>query len=594
MKKIELLAPAGSYNSLKAAVNAGCDAVYLGGTMFGARAYADNFDLESLKCAIDYVHLRGKRLYLTVNTLLKTGELEQELYDYLIPFYQQGLDAVIVQDLGVVRFLSSYMKELPIHASTQMSLMMAEGAALLLPYQVKRLVPGRELSLDEIKRLKAGTSMEVETFIHGALCYSYSGQCLMSSMIGGRSGNRGRCAQPCRKPYRLIKQGRRSEEAYFLSPKDLCMLHRLSELSEAGIDSLKIEGRMKRAEYVAGVTAAYRRQLDILEQYGILEWEKRKKTQPLIFQNEVNQLKELYHRGGFCEGYYQRQNGMEMMSMRRPNHEGVFVGKVKEVQKDTIIISLEIPVQDQDVLEIRGEARSINFKVKTPQKREIRLKNNRAEHIKKGAEVYRTRNEALLNTLSELYISNNIKISLSGKAEAEYQGVFCLTLTSEEGHTVSASFGPVEKAVSKPSDRAEVVKRIKKTGDTHFVIDPLELTLEDNLFLSVSSLNEVRRKALSDMEQKILSSYHRAAKKRPDFAAGQAQKQKPTAEQFGYSVQISSLDQVTAVCSFSEVSEVICPVDTPLYSEIESICKQIKKAGWKTGFFYSSDTGLCI
>lgn len=310
-RKTELLSPAGSFDILKAVLHAGADAVYCAGNRFGARAYADNFNQEELLSAIDYVHLREKKLYLTVNTLLKERELEEELYEYLLPYYEAGLDAVIVQDLGVVRFIRIHFPELPIHASTQMTITGAYGAELMQKAGCSRIVTARELSLEEIKEIYEKTGAEIESFVHGALCYSYSGQCLLSSMIGGRSGNRGRCAQPCRLPYEL-EQGKKSP-AYLLSPKDLCTIDLIPELISHGIHSFKIEGRMKQAEYAAGVTSIYRSCIDRYEAapdqpYQVAESDRRK-------------LLDLGNRCGFTDGYYKRHNGREMMTLSKPSHE---------------------------------------------------------------------------------------------------------------------------------------------------------------------------------------------------------------------------------------------------------------------------------
>ena len=262
-REIEILAPAGSYESLKAAIAAGADAVYVGGNRFGARAYANNFSEEELLEAIDYVHLHGKKIYLTVNTLLKEKELERELYSYLLPYYRQGLDAVIVQDPGVLRFVREYFPSLPIHASTQMTITGADGARFMEEQGVERIVTARELSLQEIKEISEKTSLEIESFVHGALCYCYSGQCLYSSLLGGRSGNRGQCAQPCRLPYKVD-----GKTSYVMSLKDLCTVEFIPDLAEAGIYSFKIEGRMKKPEYVAAVTSIYRKYADLYLQKG--------------------------------------------------------------------------------------------------------------------------------------------------------------------------------------------------------------------------------------------------------------------------------------------------------------------------------------
>lgn len=306
-KKAELLSPAGSLETLKAVAAAGADAVYAAGNRFGARAYANNFTEEELLWAIDYLHLHGRRLYLTVNTLLKQEELCGELYDYLLPLYRQGLDGVIVQDLGVLAFLKERFPGLKLHASTQMFITGPEGAALAKKMGCSRIVPARELSLGELRQIRDRVDIEIEAFVHGALCYCYSGQCLLSSMLGGRSGNRGRCAQPCRLPYRT-----RDKEGHLLSPKDLCAIELLPELLESGVTSLKIEGRMKQAEYAAGVTGIYRKYLDAYyaepDAYA-------------VSGEDLKRLEDLGSRSGFTQGYYRKQNGPDMMAMERSAHQ---------------------------------------------------------------------------------------------------------------------------------------------------------------------------------------------------------------------------------------------------------------------------------
>lgn len=315
MKELELLAPAGAYQTLKAIMAAGADAVYVGGRAFGARAFANNFTEEELLEAIDYVHVHDKKLYLTINTLLKDREIEEQLYDYLLPYYEQGLDAAIVQDFGVIQFLKEAFPKLAIHASTQMTITGADGAAFLLDQGVKRIVTARELSLEEIRIIKEKTGAEIESFVHGALCYCYSGQCLLSSMIGGRSGNRGRCAQPCRLPYDVLNDNGKyltKEPSYVLSPKDLCTIQIIPQLAECGIDSFKIEGRMKQTEYAAGVTAIYRYYINRYQEYGKDVFEVKKE--------DYQKLLDLGNRSGFTDGYYKRHNGPEMITFEKPNH----------------------------------------------------------------------------------------------------------------------------------------------------------------------------------------------------------------------------------------------------------------------------------
>ncbi|MDP2841265.1 MAG: peptidase U32 family protein, partial [Candidatus Methanoperedens sp.] len=324
MHKPELLAPVGSKEALIAAIDNGADAVYFGGKLFSARQYASNFTKEELEWAIDYAHVRGVKAYVTVNTLIKDSELE-EACEYLQYLCNAGADAVIVQDLGVLRLLREQLPELPVHVSTQMTIHTVEGVKFLEEMGVKRVVLARELSLDEIKRIKSQTSMEIETFIHGALCFSYSGQCLLSSMIGGRSGNRGHCAQPCRKKY-----GMNGIEGYLLSPKDLNMSEHIPALVEAGIDSFKIEGRMKRHEYVAGVVRIYRK---LIERYF---------EAPEIFfilESEKYMLLQLFNRG-FTTGYFFGNPGSELMSRKYPYNLGTELGTVSGYDSRKKLLSL--------------------------------------------------------------------------------------------------------------------------------------------------------------------------------------------------------------------------------------------------------------
>ncbi|MBQ8878167.1 MAG: U32 family peptidase, partial [Lachnospiraceae bacterium] len=308
MKKVELLAPAGNYEAMIGAFTAGADAVYLGGSAFGARAYADNFTEEEIIKGIHYAHMQGKKVYLTVNTLVKEKEFPL-LYDFLLPFYTNGLDGVIIQDIGVFQYIKNQFPGMELHVSTQMTITGVHGARLLKDEGAVRIVPARELSLNEIKEIKEKVDIEIEAFIHGAMCYCYSGQCLFSSILGGRSGNRGRCAQPCRLPYQINKE----EEQYPLSMKDMCTLTLIPELTQAGIDSFKIEGRMKKPEYAAGVTALYRKYIDLYYNNP---------KDYTVANEDIAYLKKLYIRSDIQEGYYHRHKGKDMITPTSPAYVG--------------------------------------------------------------------------------------------------------------------------------------------------------------------------------------------------------------------------------------------------------------------------------
>ena len=316
-KDFELLAPAGSLEILKGVIESGADAVYVGGSMFGARAYANNFTEEELLEAIDFAHLRGVKVYLTVNTLIKNSEFSK-LYDYLLPYYKRGLDAVIVQDIGVVKAIHEYFPSMEIHTSTQMTVTGADGVRFLSQFGVTRVVMAREISLAEMKRIHEETGMELEAFVHGALCYSYSGQCLFSSILGGRSGNRGRCAQPCRLPYTV--EGKKDE--YILSLKDMCGIKALDKLHDAGVYSLKIEGRMKQLEYACGVVKYYRSYID---------------SKKPVSDADYDRIKALGNRCGFTDRYYFDHNGSDMVTYVKPN----FVSNAAEPSPEKRKLSIE-------------------------------------------------------------------------------------------------------------------------------------------------------------------------------------------------------------------------------------------------------------
>lgn len=427
----ELLAPAGSYESMTAAISAGADAVYLGGQLFGARAYANNLDTEQLKQAIDYVHLHKKSLYLTVNTLLKEDELEEKLYAYLKPLYEQGLDAVIVQDMGVFSFIKEFFPKLPIHASTQMTLTGVHGARMLKELGADRIVTARELSLKEIEEIHKEVDIEIESFVHGALCYCYSGQCLFSSIAGGRSGNRGRCAQPCRLPYT-----QNGKQQYYLSPKDLSTVSILPELIEAGIFSLKIEGRMKKPEYTAGVVSIYRKYLDLYLSHGTgYRYKVEDKDSKILF--------DIYNRGGFTEGYYKKHNGKDMMFLEGREGEG--------------------PV----------------------------------------------RNEALFEHIRKTYIETEKKELVSGVVTVLKDQPATATFSTDDV-TIQVTGETVMPAMKQPLDEAKIRKQLEKLGNTPFVLERLDIITDNESFLPVNALNELRRTAIEALNGEILAPFRRS------------------------------------------------------------------------------------
>ena len=507
-KKIEILAPAGSMECLKAALAAGADAVYAGGNRFGARAYADNFDEEGILEAIDYVHLHGRKLYLTVNTLLKEREIEKELYSYLLPLYKQGLDAVIVQDLGVLRFVKRHFPGLPIHASTQMTITGTGGAKLLEEEGAERIVTARELQLEEIRKISEETDVEIESFVHGALCYCYSGQCLFSSFLGGRSGNRGQCAQPCRMKYRGEGE---AQDAYLLSLKDICTLDYIPELIQAGIHSFKIEGRMKKPEYVAGTTAMYRKYTDLY--FELKEKGQNIKESFRVSEKDKQMLQDLYNRGGFHGGYYHTKRGKEMVSLLRPNHAGVQGVRIEKKEGRFWVGKALVQIHAQDVLELpvqkgkdKHDMYTCGFSAEKGEK--VRLSVSEKSGLKPGMILSRVRNQQLLTNLNEEYTSRKIKEKINGKFMLS-SGEF-VTLTITCGNVEATVAGErAQEALRQPMDRDRIRKQLEKTGNTPFEFEKLDIEIQGNPFIPIQSLNEIRREALDNLYRKIVEEYRR-------------------------------------------------------------------------------------
>lgn len=493
-KQVEILAPAGSYESLKAAVAAGADAVYIGGSRFGARAFADNLDEKMLLEAIDYVHLHGKQIYLTVNTLLKEGEMKNELFEYLLPYYRQGLDAVIVQDIGVLKFIREHFPDLPVHASTQMTITNVSGAKFLESLGVERVVTAREMTLPEIAEIAKETTLEIESFVHGALCYCYSGQCLYSSLIGGRSGNRGQCAQPCRLPYKV-----NGKTSYVMSLKDMCAIELIPDLIEAGIYSFKIEGRMKKPEYVAAVTAMYRKYVDLYLEKG--------REGFFVAKEDKEILMDIYNRGGFHSGYYKMWNGKEMLSLKRPNHAGVPAVQVMKQQGKEVRIKALVNLHKGDIVELPDQENyTLGKDIEQGTTANLAVKCKRP--LSKGTIWNRTRNETLLCQLREQIVERKVQEKINGKLILSSGNRAKLELSYGEVH-VFLEGEEVQEALNQPMEKARIEKQMRKTGNTAFSFEHLEVELQGNIFVPMQALNELRRRGIEKLEETILAQYRR-------------------------------------------------------------------------------------
>lgn len=499
----EILAPAGSYESMVAAVNAGCDAVYVGGKQFSARAYASNFETEELLNAIDYCHLRGVKIYLTVNTLFKEKEIAP-LMDYVNAMYSRGIDALILQDFGTAKHIRKHFKDLELHASTQMTVHHLRGVEFLREQGFQRVVLHREASLEEVSHILRHSDMEIECFVHGALCYAYSGQCLMSSILGGRSGNRGRCAGTCRLPYNMLEDSKKIKQKYghyLLSPKDIATLDLIPELMETGIHSYKIEGRMKSPEYVAAVTSMYRKYVD------------RYKADPKGYRVEDSDRKmllELYNRGGFSKGYYV-EGKQQIMSMKKANHQGMQIGKVASInpKQRQIKVKVSEEVRKGDTIEIwTGQEPIPRVNIPVNSVDGILTVKMDTRNIQKGQQVYRTRNQQTYNVMREEVIRGQRKNRVSCQVEMMKDKPLRLMLTYGDFYIYQEG-GVVQEARKQSLSEERLRSQLMKTGSYPFQMDITQVTMDGDSFIPISLINQVRRDALDQLSEVILEAYRR-------------------------------------------------------------------------------------
>ncbi|MGH4125374.1 MAG: DUF3656 domain-containing U32 family peptidase [Clostridium sp.] len=498
MNKIELLAPAGSMESVIAAVQMGADAVYIGGSKFSARAFAFNFDNENITRAVDYCHIYGVRVYVTVNTLVKDNELK-EIMEYVGFLYSVGVDALIVQDTGLIYLIRNNFPDFELHASTQMTIHNGEGALFLKNLGFKRIVLSRELSLSEIDFISNTLKVETEVFVHGALCICYSGQCLMSSIIGGRSGNRGRCAQPCRLPYTLIdKKTNREHKAYILSPKDTCTLDNLKDIVRTGTSSLKIEGRMKKPEYVAGVVEIYRRGLDNIYNNKIQK-----------LDNDTKILTQLFNREGFSKAYLYGNSGKDMMAYKVPKNSGIKIGKVASDLSVTLLEKVAL----KDGVMFNEDGFAISKIIVNGMEVQSAVMGDRVllkpTKYKAGDILYKISDVELMNELSKSYsdvfkrkIELNLLIDFSVNKPLRISTIYM-------GKNFNVFGENVQAALNKPLDSERIIKNLSKTGDTPFKINEVNFESFEDGFLPMAALNSVRRELTESIQNYITEKYKR-------------------------------------------------------------------------------------
>ena len=493
----ELLVPAGDMDSAKAAVNGGADAIYLGGKSFSARSFAKNFADEEIENLIDYALLRGVKIYIAVNTLYKNDEIPRVL-GFVNDMYKKGASAFILQDIGLAYLLKNHLPEIEMHASTQMTVHSLGGARFMREAGFSRVILSRELSLEEILLINKESNIETEVFAHGALCISYSGQCLMSSMVGGRSGNRGKCAQPCRLAYELLKNGKSIKSGYLLSPKDMMTLDILDALVKSGISALKIEGRMKSPEYVYIVTKAYRERLDT------------GKTD----RETLNNVTQIFNRGGsFSTGYYHTHGSAGMMSTLTPKSTGVFCGSVINYKKGKCTIRFSVKMVPGDGIEIwvhrgvhvgTGISKAMNkndtahFMIEGP--------------IKIGDKVFKSYDKMLFDETKKARVKNVRKTHIFGEIDIKIGKPMRLILKHHMKDSVieAASCGnSADKALNAPISKDEIIKQLSKTGNSPFIIKYNSVKIDEHIYISKLALNELRRNAVEVLESEIIKSIKR-------------------------------------------------------------------------------------
>ena len=510
MENVELLSPVGEWDSLVAAVQNGANAVYFGANEFNARMNSKNFDREGLKKAIEYAKLRNVKTNLTLNILIKNNEFEKAM-DLVEYAYKCGIDAIIVQDLGLAREIIKTFPDLDVHSSTQMTVYNLKGVQEIERLGFKRCVLARELSVDEIKHICKNSNIEIEVFVHGALCISYSGQCLMSSMIGGRSGNRGKCAGTCRLPYSLLKNEQTVDRGFLLSSKDVCTLDIIPELIKAGVKSFKIEGRMKSPEYVGLVTSVYRKYIDLA--YSNREYK--------VENQDRENLMQIFNRGGFSTGYLKGKLGKDMMFKYKPNHIGVYIGQVEHYNpnKGYVKIKLDKQLFLGDSLSIKDGTCKIselmigNNNIKSGQKGQIVTVGRIYGKINNGDKAYRTVAINLNKEVEQVSNKENIKRKLECEIRIKENEPITLALADKiTGYKVQKNGLVPEKALNVGLTEDRIIKQLSKLGNTVFEIDSIDVELGEMLQTSIKDLNELRREAVQELENKILQSFVREFK----------------------------------------------------------------------------------
>ena len=593
---MEILAPAGSREAFLAAVNSGADAVYLAGKQFGARAYAANFEIEELAGLIRYAHLRGVAVYVTLNTLISDAELSQALH-FARDVWQAGADALILQDWGFAALLAESLPEAVQHGSTQMTLHNAPAAAFAAENGFARVILSREVSIDDMAAIKRETGVELEVFVHGALCICFSGQCLFSSLVGGRSGNRGRCAQPCRLKYRLLQDGEVVADGHLLSPRDLLGIDYLEELAAAGVDSLKIEGRMKRPEYVAAATAAYAAA---------------KKGEPY----DAKALAQTFNRG-FTGAYLREEPGSDLMSYERPNNRGVRLGRIDSIERDALVLRLTEPLQVGDGIEFwvtrGGRQGCVVRELQNLADGRVRLPLEglplQPLRLSVGDRVFRT-SDSTLNTRLEALCTelDDLPLTLHFIAKLDGQPMLIASYR-EHSVTVSADYC-IPQAKNRPADIELLQKQLGRLGGSGWRPERLTADMQPGLMLPASVLNQLRRDALQALEEKILAAYQRP--QRGHWTGGLTDALQQSAVQADrLAVAVGSLSAARAACdagadriywrgwrdrfdsgSFADEVRGLAMLDVPVSVLLPTVALQHELPLWRERLAMCRDLGI--
>lgn len=551
----ELLSPVGTMESMYAAVNNGADSIYVGGKNFSARSSAKNFTNDELKAVIEYARLRNVNVYVAINTLYKDSEINDVLL-FAQKMYMEGANAFILQDIGVAMEIKKNLPEIELHASTQMSIHSLEGAKYIEKLGFSRVVLSRELSTLEITQINSNINIQTEVFVHGALCVSYSGQCLMSSLLGGRSGNRGKCAQTCRLKYDLLKNGKSIKNNYLLSPKDIMTLGILKDIVETGVSSLKIEGRMKSPEYVAIVTKAYREQLD-----------KIKLGETLVDKDTVNNVTQIFNRGGsFSKSYFKNYSGKDMMSNKTSKSTGILIGTVVNYSKGECTIEFNTDLVPGDGIEIWTSTEphvgtSISKVINEGQLFKISIDGD----IEEGNKVYKSYDKRLMDNCKKLYQNTKRQLNIQGNIQAKIGSKLKVSIFYN-GIIVTKEGEIVEKAENTPTPKEKIIKQLSKTGNTPYIITYNNIDIDENIYIGVTKLNELRRSIIEEFEQKQIHSFKREYKNisvppMKDILVVNKQK---------LSVQVKNIQQLSAVLN-KDISRVYFEYKKDILEDISII-----------------------